>query len=203
MKIKTGYSQSSDFARFFKEASGKKLQLLIRGFGTQSESAGGRLIISSRGLDKITAGSAGDLTVTAGSGVRFKRLKDVLSPLSDEWPDYPGSIGGCICGDRHVPAHIFLVSRVLMMTIVRSNGDVVDLGSKSVKDVAGYRIVPLFFGSGGKLGLITSVTFNKAPVHRDYSPVAANEKFSLPSNSEDYIGGLQRVFDTAGIFRQV
>lgn len=201
MKTVTAYSRSSDLACFFKEASEKKLRLLIRGFGTQSEPEGDRLIVSTRGFDTITADSAGDLTVTAGSGVPYQRLKDVLTPLSDDWPDYPGSIGGCICGDRHLPAHIFLVSRILMMTIVRSNGDVVDLGSRSVKDVAGYRIAPLFFGSGGKLGLITGVTFNKAPVYRDYSPVTANEKFSLPSNSEEYVRGLQQLFDHAGILK--
>ena len=201
MKHRAGYSQASDFAGFFKEASAEKLRLLIRGFGNQSEPEGDRIIISTQGLDTLIDGSTGDLTVTAGSGVRFERVKNALSPLSDNWPDYPGSIGGCICGDRHNPAHIMLVSRVLKMSIVRSNGDIIDLGTESVKDVAGYRIAPLFFGSGGRLGLITSVTLNKAPIHRDYSQVKVNDSFSLPSDSEEYIRGLQRVFDKAGILR--
>ena len=195
------YSDPAEFARFFIEASEGKSLLCIRGFGTQGGKTGNRIIVSTKKLDSIQDESGGDLTLNVGSGVPCSRVKEILSPVSDSWPDYNGTVGGCICGDKNNPAYNYLISRVMSITIVRTNGSVIKLGSESVKDVAGYRIAPLFFGSQGKLGLITSIILNKAPIFRDYSPVNTNKNFSGSNKPAAEIDSIMQLFDPAGILR--
>jgi glycolate oxidase len=50
------------------------------------------------------------------------------------------------------------------MEVVMANGEVVWLGNKCVKDVAGYSLKDLFIGSEGTLGIITKVLLRLLPI---------------------------------------
>jgi glycolate oxidase len=52
---------------------------------------------------------------------------------------------------------------VMGMEVVLASGDVVSLGNKCVKDVAGYSMKDVFIGSEGTLGIITKVLLKLVP----------------------------------------
>jgi len=52
---------------------------------------------------------------------------------------------------------------VMGMEVVLPNGDLIFLGNKCVKDVAGYSMKDLFIGSEGTLGIITEVLIKLLP----------------------------------------
>ena len=49
------------------------------------------------------------------------------------------------------------------MEVVTAHGEVIWLGSKCVKDVAGYTLKDLFIGSEGTLGIVTKVLLKLLP----------------------------------------
>src|SRR4029434_3068115 len=52
---------------------------------------------------------------------------------------------------------------VMGMEVVLANGEIVWLGNKCVKDVAGYSMKDVFIGSEGTLGIITKVLLKLVP----------------------------------------
>ncbi len=190
---------AEEAAEIFRQASRERGKLCIRGAGSQSATDSERTIISTRNFQVIDIGHPGDLTITLGAGVFFRQLREFL-PAKVTMPDYSGTIGGCLCGDRVIEAHRFLMPRTLAVTFVRSNGDIVKLGCKAVKDVAGYKIIPFFGGSKGRLGLVTEITINTAPIFRDIS--IRKLSGGTPSDygkADDLRERLIRAFDGEGI----
>ena len=53
---------------------------------------------------------------------------------------------------------------VMGMEVVLPNGEVMDLGGKMVKDVAGYDLVHLMVGSEGTLGIVTKIILRLVPL---------------------------------------
>src|SRR5690606_26155608 len=53
---------------------------------------------------------------------------------------------------------------VKAMTVVLPNGEILKLGGKLAKDVAGYDLMSLFVGSEGTLGIITEITLKLIPL---------------------------------------
>lgn len=192
----------ADFARLFAEASKVGLKLALRGLCTQGSVAAGRLEVSALKLNEVEEGSEGDLTIEVGAGLPFNELRKLTSEMAVEWGEYSGTVGGCLCGRRDNEAHRRLASRVMGMTYVRPTGEIVELGSRSVKDVAGYHLTPLLIGSRGRIGLAAKVIINTAPIFREYSfssVVAENGADSIQSGrkmSERLISTL----DPGGIF---
>jgi len=190
---------AEEAAEIFRQAARERGKLCIRGSGSQSAAETERTIISTQNFRLLDPGHPGDLTITLGAGTFFRRLKEFL-PAKLALPDYGGTIGGCLCGDRLIEAHRFLMPRTLALTFVRSNGDIVKLGCKAVKDVAGYKIIPFFGGSKGRLGLVTEITINTAPIFRDISRRILSEGYPDNGKTRELRQRLIRAFDEEGIF---
>jgi glycolate oxidase len=187
-----------EFSAIFNEASFKRLKLAIRGFNTQGSKPPGRIEISTLHLNTITEGYPGDLIVIAGTGTPFLKLKPYITDL----PYYSGSIGGFLCGSE-IPTidRLKLTSRILKLTYIRPTGEIIELGSHSVKDVAGFRIAPLLFGSQGKLGLIAKVAINIAPMFRGYEsyPVKSFRTDDNPKENDKFFHRILEHLDPNGI----
>jgi FAD/FMN-containing dehydrogenase len=91
---------------------------------------------------------------------------------------------------------------ILSVELVTGAGDKARFGSKSVKDVAGYEVIGLLLGSGGRYGMITEVTLRLIPGRTagDRAPgitTGTEENEQL----EKITAKIQKVFDPAGILR--
>ncbi|WP_214096208.1 FAD-binding oxidoreductase [Candidatus Methylacidithermus pantelleriae] len=124
------------------------------------------------GWDQIIEYRPEDLTVTVGAGMTLWALQQCLAKRG-QWlpldPAFPSrvTIGSLIaknsCGPRRL-GYGTAREWVLGMTVLLGNTQVVRLGGKVVKNVAGYDLHRLFVGSGGSLGVILEVTFKVLPL---------------------------------------
>jgi len=96
---------------------------------------------------------------------------------------------------------------VLSLELVTGAGEKVHFGSRSVKDVAGYEVIGLLLGGGGRYGMITEVTLRLIP-----KPAGSVKGSTGTAGSGRVIGKeggpyealserVQKVFDPEGILR--
>ena len=171
-------------ASLLKAAAGLGLTVVPRGAGTKLDwgapPSGCDLIVDTRRLDQVVEHAAGDLVVTAQSGVRLAGLAKVLSvagqrlALDRTGDEESGTVGGLIATGAAGPLRYrYGAPRDLLigLTVVRADGAITKSGGKVVKNVAGYDLGKLFAGSLGTLGLITEATFrlHPAPAHTTWT----------------------------------
>ena len=91
---------------------------------------------------------------------------------------------------------------ILSVELVTGAGEKVRFGSKSVKDVAGYEVIGLLLGSGGRYGMITEVTLRLIPGRSvgDNTPVAPAPTENI-EQLDKIAARIQKVFDPSGILR--
>ncbi len=122
-------------------------------------------------LDRILELDPNNLTFHAQCGVITKAIDDAANEVGLFYPPDPGSmkistIGGNVAENSGGLRGLkYGVTRdyVMGLTVVLPNGEVVHLGNKCVKDVAGYSLKDLFIGSEGTLGIITEVLLKLVP----------------------------------------
>lgn len=187
-----------EIPKIIRNTADKGEKLAVRGFSTQYPCPETASELRTTNLDWLDEGTEGDLTIIAGAGCKFSYLRSALGNIAKEWPDYSGSVGGCICGDKNIPAFQFIYPRVMGISVVIADGEIIKLGSKCVKDVAGYRIFPLFFRSAGKIGIVCEVIVNCAPIHRDYSLRNSKASAGIAKNKDNL--NLLDIFNPNGLF---
>ena len=130
------------------------------------------LVVSTRALDTVHAYDPADLTLTADAGVSLARLERLTGKQGQWLPLDPPrrarrSLGGVLASGACGPLQgKFGTPRdhVLGLTLVTGDGRVLELGGRVVKNVAGYDLVKLATGSGGRLGIVTSATVRLHPL---------------------------------------
>lgn len=151
------------------------LPLVTRGSGTGlsggSVPVDGGLVLCLVHLDRILEIDRANLTLLAESGAITKAIDDASHPHGLFYPPDPGSmkistIGGNVANNSGGLRGLkYGVTRdyVMGLEVVLPDGEVAWLGSKCVKDVAGYSMKDLFIGSEGTLGIITQVLLKLVP----------------------------------------
>ncbi|OGR42344.1 MAG: hypothetical protein A2X35_01165 [Elusimicrobia bacterium GWA2_61_42] len=132
----------------------------VTGLGTRLKAD--RIMQGAKSLDLRSLASRAvidreNLTVRAEAGLELEELRRQLKDagLNLELPDLKGSVGGLIA------AKVFPDLRELLLglEIVTADGTLLELGGRTVKNVAGYDAVKLFCGSMGAYGVILGATF--------------------------------------------
>jgi glycolate oxidase len=149
--------------------------VITRGNGTGLSSgsvpvAGGVVMCLTR-LNRIIELDQRNLTLLAEAGVLTQVIFDTGDAAGLFYPPDPGSmkistIGGNVAENSGGLRGLkYGVTRdyVMGMEVVLADGTVCWLGSKCVKDVAGYNLRDLFIGSEGTLGVITQVLLKLLP----------------------------------------
>ncbi len=130
----------------------------------------GGILLSLAKMDKIVEVHADDFQVTVQPGKPHKDLNKDLARYGLFFPPDPGAnatIGGMLANNA---AGIRTVKygaskdNVLKMQVALADGRLIQVGSRSVKQSAGYNLLQLFVGSEGTLGIITEATLKLAPV---------------------------------------
>jgi len=130
------------------------------------------LVISLRGLNRVTDYQTADLTVTVEAGLRLDALAAALGargqmlPLDAPFTAAGATIGGLMATNSSGPRRLGYGSArdmAIGVHFVTSDGMLVKSGGKVVKNVAGYDMIKLLVGSFGTLGIITGATFKVFP----------------------------------------
>lgn len=143
----------------------RRISVTPRGAGTNlvgSTVPDGGIILDLSRMNRILEVDPDTFTVTAEPGVLLKDLQAKVESVGLFYPPDPGekasTLGGNIstnAGGMRAVKYGVTRDYVRGLTVVLANGDVVELGSKNVKDASGLDLKQLVIGSEGTLAVIT------------------------------------------------
>lgn len=140
----------------------------------------GGIQLSTEKMTSIIAVHADDFQVTVQPGIPYKDLNAQLARYGLFFPPDPGAnatIGGMLANNAAgIRTVKYGASRdnVLRMQVALADGRLIHVGSRSVKQSAGYDLLHLFVGHEGTLGIITEATLKLAPIPELMSAVVAS-----------------------------
>ena len=130
----------------------------VRGASTRWKDAtpGGAVELLTTGLGRIVDLDKRNYTLTVETGMSVQDLHRELESqgVFVRLPKGGGTVGGLLATRPWTG----LREDILGMRVLLSNGDIVELGGKVVKNVAGYDLSRLLLGSWGAFGVILEVT---------------------------------------------
>jgi glycolate oxidase len=163
-------------SEIMKLATAEKIPVTPRGAGSNLSGgslpiAGGIVLCTVR-MNKILNIDADNFTATAEAGVVLNDLNVELAKSKLFFPPDPQSflaatIGGCVSENAGGPYGVkygVFKHYVLGMTVVLPDGDIVELGGTTMKNVTGYDLPQIIVGSEGTLAIVTSVTLRLLPL---------------------------------------
>lgn len=166
---------AQQISEVLKLANQEKLAVVTRGSGTGL--SGGSLpsqqciVLCTVRMDKILELDKANLTMLVEAGVTTLKVADAATAAGLFYPPDPGSmristIGGNVAensGGLRGLKYGVTRNYVMGMEVVLPQGEVMFMGNKCVKDVAGYSLKDVFIGSEGTLGIITKVLLRLIP----------------------------------------
>ncbi|QDT75249.1 FAD-binding oxidoreductase [Lacipirellula limnantheis] len=149
--------------------------IVTRGSGTGLSGGSvpmeGALVVCLNRMDRIIELDPRNLTIEVEAGVVTQTIDEAAGKHGLFYPPDPGSrkistIGGNVAENSGGLRGLkYGVTRdyVMGLEAVLASGEIVWLGNKCVKDVAGYNLRDLFIGSEGTLGIVTRVLLKLVP----------------------------------------
>ena len=158
-----------------KLANAERIAVVTRGSGTGlsggSLPVAGCIVLCTVRMDKILEVDAANLTLACEPGVTTIQVAEAAERAGLFYPPDPGSmkistIGGNVAensGGLRGLKYGVTRNYVMGLEVVLPDGEVMSLGNKCVKDVAGYSLKDIFIGSEGTLGVITKILLRLIP----------------------------------------
>ena len=158
-----------------KLANQTQTAIVTRGSGTGlsggSLPSANCLVLCLTKMDRILELDRQNLTLLAEAGATTQAIADAAAAAGLFYPPDPGSmkistIGGNVAensGGLRGLKYGVTRNYVMGMQAVLAGGEMIWLGNKCVKDVAGFSLKDLFIGSEGTLGVITQVLLRLIP----------------------------------------
>lgn len=157
-------------------ANQQGVPIIPRGAGTgftggALASSGGIVLLMDR-FNKILEIDTGNLYAIVEPGVVTAKLHGAVEEKGLFYPPDPASLNVCTIGGNiaenagGMRAVKYGVTRdyVMGLEVVLPSGQVVQTGSKCIKDVVGYDLTNLFVGSEGTLGIVTRAILKLIPL---------------------------------------
>jgi len=166
---------AAEVASVLAVAARHRAPVVTRGSGTGlsggSVPTPGSVVLCTVQMDRLIELDARNFTLRAQAGVLTQAVYDAADAAGLFYPPDPGSmkistIGGNVAENSGGLRGLkYGVTRdyVMGLEVVLASGEICRLGSKCVKDVAGYSLKDLFIGSEGTLGVVTEVLLKLLP----------------------------------------
>lgn len=131
----------------------------------------GGIVLDMTRMNAVREVRVEDLYCVAQAGVVYDRLMEALAPFKFSIPTAPGSgeactIGGMVATNASGMRAIkygAIRDYVLGLEVVLASGEVLRLGTRTMKNSSGYQLDRLMVGSEGTLGVITEATLRIVP----------------------------------------
>lgn len=158
-----------------KFAAKNKLPIVPRGAGTNQAGAciplQNGIVMHFSKMNKIISIDEKNLICRVQPGVVVENLQKEVESRGLFFPPDPSSlavstIGGAISQSASGPRHFKYGGTrdyVLDLEVITADGEIINTGAKTQKNVAGYNLTQLFTGSEGTLGIITEATLKLIP----------------------------------------
>ena len=168
-------SNTGQISEALKLANETGIPIVTRGSGTGlsggSVPSADCIVLCTVKMDKILEVDTANLNLTAEPGVTTTQIAEAAEEVGLFYPPDPGSmkistIGGNVAensGGLRGLKYGVTRNYVMGMEVVLPDGEVMRLGNKCVKDVAGFSLKDVMIGSEGTLGVITKVLLRLIP----------------------------------------
>ena len=168
-------SSAEEISGIMKIANEKEIPVMPRGAGTglcgSAVPLRGGILLDMARMNGIKEIRVEDLNCAVEAGVIYDQLNKALAPKGFFFPPTPGSgevctIGGMIAANASgMRAIKYGATRdyVLGLRVVLANGEIIEVGTNTLKNSSGYQLERLFVGSEGTLGVITDVVLRISP----------------------------------------
>ncbi len=131
--------------------------------------------------NKIIELDKNNLTAWVEPGVITGKFQSVVESQGLFYPPDPGSSQICTLGGNVAEnagglrglKYGVTKNYVLGMEVVLPNGDIMRIGGKNTKDVAGYNLKDVLIGSEGTLGIFTKILFKLIPMPQTNKTILA------------------------------
>ncbi len=168
-------SSAEEVSAIMKYAYERKIPVVPRGSGTGlvggSVAIHGGIMLNLSGMNNIIELDEENLTLTVEPGVLLMELSKYVEERDLFYPPDPGeksaTIGGNIstnAGGMRAVKYGVTRDYVRGLEVVMPNGDIVELGSKVVKNSSGYSLKDLIIGGEGTLGIVTKAILKLLPL---------------------------------------
>jgi len=166
---------TEEISRVLALANERGIAVVTRGSGTGlsggSVPGEGCIVLCLVRLNRIVELDARNLVMVVEPGVLTQQIADEALAAGLFYPPDPGSIkistiGGNVANNSGGLRGLkYGVTRdyIMALQVVLADGQVLNTGSKCVKDVAGFSLRDLFIGSEGCLGVLTQITLKLIP----------------------------------------
>ncbi len=163
-------------SRIVKLANKKKIPVTPRGAGTalcgHAVPLQKGIVLDMCNMKEILEVHVEDLYCIIQPGIVYADLNKELSKKKFFFPPTPGSgdvctIGGMVATNASgMKAIKYGATRdyVLGLEVVLPNGEIMRVGTRTLKNSSGYQLERLFVGSEGTLGVITEITLRVSPM---------------------------------------
>ena len=165
---------NEEVSRILKLCNEHKIPVVPFGTGTSLEGnvVGNEngITISLEKMNKVLSVNAEDFDCRVQACVTKEQLNDYLREDGVFFPIDPGAnaaIGGMASTSASGTMAVkygTMKTVITGLTVVLSNGDIINTGSRTKKTSAGYNLTNLFIGSEGTLGIITEVHLRLSPI---------------------------------------
>jgi len=163
---------TSDVVKIIKIADKCAVKVAVGGNTVVTKGLKDGIAISMARMSRIIEIDHENLVATVEPGVNHKEFQEKLAAEGLYFPPEPfkgltSSIGGCFASGtldsrsfNYGPTRTY----ILGFEMVLPNGEVLNVGSKTIKNVAGYDMIHFVVGSRGTLGIITKVLIKLLPL---------------------------------------
>lgn len=183
---------AAEVSTVLRYAQGEGIPVVTRGSGTGLSGGSlpveGCIVLCLARMNKILEIDTRNLVVRAQSGATTLSISEAVEAKGLFYPPDPSSmkistIGGNVAENSGGLRGLkYGVTRdyVMGLEVVLADGEIVFVGNRCVKDVAGYTLRDLFIGSEGTLGVVTEVLLKLIP-----KPQARKTLLALYDRMED------------------